>query len=216
MLSGKPVLAHAVLPFLESRLFDEIVITVCPSHIPKVERLLEPFADIRRLVFVEGGESRSHSVRLGLLKLAERAPDYVLIHDGARPWVDDELIGRVLEGTRRAGACIPVIEAPDAVKEVDSSGYIQRHLDRRSIVFAQTPQGFLFSRILEAHRRASGSDRLYVDDAEVYAEFVGPVLTVPGSIGNTKITYPRDLMPSYSAPGGPARGDLSPSDQEGP
>ena len=194
-LLGKPVLAHSTLPFLECKTFTHIIITVQPSHIPEVEVLLEPYMSLSAVTFVEGGRTRQNSVFLGLLELEKVNPDCVLIHDGARPWIDVPTIARVLEGARREGACLPVIETCEAIKALDDDGFISKHFDRARTVRAQTPQGFLFSRILEAHRRAEGSDRVFIDDGEVYAAFYGRVFTVAGNEANVKITHPRDLIP---------------------
>jgi 2-C-methyl-D-erythritol 4-phosphate cytidylyltransferase len=193
ILLGKPVLAHSALPFLLSELFSHIVVTVPPSHIPEVEALLEPHLNLSAITFVEGGDTRQQSVYLGLLELEKVTPEYVLIHDGARPWIDDKTIRRVLEGARKKGACLPVVKTCEAIKEVGEDGFIERHLGRASTVRAQTPQGFLFSHILKAHRRAQEVNRVFIDDGEVYAEFVGPVFTVVGNASNRKITYPYDL-----------------------
>ena len=189
----KPILAHSTLPFLESKLFTHIVITVQPSHIPEVVHLLEPYMSLSTVTFVEGSQTRQGSVYLGLLELEKVNPDCVLIHDGARPWIDLPTITRVLEGARQEGACLPVIETSEAIKEVDDDGFISKHLNRDCTVRAQAPQGFLFSRILEAHRRAQDSDRVFIDDGEVYAAFFGRVSTVAGNETNVKITYPQDL-----------------------
>jgi 2-C-methyl-D-erythritol 4-phosphate cytidylyltransferase len=117
----------------------------------------------------------------------------VLIHDGARPWIDKTLVETVLEATRVWGACIPVTEASEAPKKVGASGLILEDLPRQQIRMAQTPQGFLYSRILDAHNRATENPRLFFDDAEVYAAYAGPVFTVAGSRANRKITYREDL-----------------------
>ncbi len=194
-LLGKPILAHSTLPFLECSSVTHIVITVQPSHIPDVEVLLEPYMSLNRITFVEGGETRQDSVFLGLLELEKVRPECVLIHDGARPWVDKPTITRVLEGARRSGACLPVIATCEAIKEVDGNGFISRHFERACTVRAQTPQGFRFGRILEAHRRARKMDRVFIDDGEAYAAFFGLVSTVAGSETNVKITYPHELIP---------------------
>jgi 2-C-methyl-D-erythritol 4-phosphate cytidylyltransferase len=194
-LLGKPILAHSTLPFLECKSFTHIVITVRPSHIPEVEVLLEPYLNMSTITLVDGGQTRQRSVYLGLLELEKVNPHCVLIHDGARPWIDLPTINRVLEGARQEGACLPVVATSEAIKEVDDNGFISKHLKRACTVRAQTPQGFLFSRILEAHRRAQELDRVFIDDGEVYAEFFGQVSTVAGNEANVKITLPQDLMP---------------------
>jgi 2-C-methyl-D-erythritol 4-phosphate cytidylyltransferase len=192
-LGGRPVLSRSIEPFLEITPALHVVITLPRADIPMVKELLRPQIDSERVLFVEGGKSRQESVRLGLESLREQQPDIVLIHDGARPWIDGALIDRVLGGTRKWGACIPVVDASEAPKRIGSSGLILEDLHREQFKLAQTPQGFLYTRILEAHRRAKDSPHLFLDDAEVYAAYWSGVFTVPGDRRNKKITFKEDL-----------------------
>jgi 2-C-methyl-D-erythritol 4-phosphate cytidylyltransferase len=193
ILADKPILCWSILPFIQLALFDSIIIAVPPGQINQVQALLTDFIDLSKVQFVEGGKTRQESVYFALLALEQKKPAYVLIHDGARPWVTKEIILDVLAGTKKQGACIPVIKARDAMKELDQAQLIRRHLDRETTVCAQTPQGFSFSQILAAHKKAAPLAKLFIDDSEVYAQFIGPVLTVAGSTENRKITYEYDL-----------------------
>jgi len=196
LLDGRPVLVHALAPLLEADPGMHLVFAVPAGHLQRVAELLRPHvpAESWRLWrLVEGGPTRQKSVHLALEELCDLHPQVVLIHDGARPWASVGLVRRVLEAARQRGACIPVLEPNEAPKLVGPSGLILAALPRHVVQLAQTPQGFLFQRILEAHRRADGSTRTYLDDAEVYAACWGPVATVPGEPANRKITYPQDL-----------------------
>ncbi len=150
-----------------------------------------------KIFFVTGGSTRQRSVYKALQFLESFHPGYVLIHDGARPWADAELIERVIAGMTLHKAVLPVMPLVETPKEIDNAGFVVRHLKRSAVVSAQTPQGFSFPEILEAHEKASlqeeKSHTEYTDDAEVWAEFVGPVATVPGTALNKKITFPEDL-----------------------
>jgi 2-C-methyl-D-erythritol 4-phosphate cytidylyltransferase len=192
-LDGRPVLSRAVEPFLGFTPTLQIVITLPPADIPMVQRLLRAQIGTKRISFVAGGKSRQESVRLGLEFLQEQPPHIVLIHDGARPWIDRALIGRVLAGARKWGACIPVVDVNEAPKRIGPSGLILEDLPREQYKLAQTPQGFLYDRILEAHRRAKDTPHLFLDDAEVYAACWSGVFTVPGDRRNRKITFKEDL-----------------------
>jgi 2-C-methyl-D-erythritol 4-phosphate cytidylyltransferase/2-C-methyl-D-erythritol 4-phosphate cytidylyltransferase/2-C-methyl-D-erythritol 2,4-cyclodiphosphate synthase len=125
-------------------------------------------------------------------------PAYVLIHDGARPWIDAELINRVISGMIKHKAVLPVMPLIETPKEIDENGFVIRHLKRSSVFSAQTPQGFSFTEILAAHKKAAQlqhrGEKEYTDDAEVWAEFVGSVASVQGSPLNKKITFPEDLL----------------------
>jgi 2-C-methyl-D-erythritol 4-phosphate cytidylyltransferase/2-C-methyl-D-erythritol 4-phosphate cytidylyltransferase/2-C-methyl-D-erythritol 2,4-cyclodiphosphate synthase len=147
--------------------------------------------------FVSGGASRRMSAHRGLTLLADSPPDYALIHDGARPWVDRLLIERVIDGAMLHGAAIPCVPLAETPKEIDGQGFVKRHLRRSSVQAAQTPQGFRYDALLAAHEKAALRERRegieYTDDAEVWGEFVGPVSVIAGSTGNRKITFPEDL-----------------------
>jgi 2-C-methyl-D-erythritol 4-phosphate cytidylyltransferase len=192
-LDGRTVLGRAIEPFLTITPALQLIITLPRADIPMVQRLLQPQIDTTRLRFVAGGKTRQESVRLGLESLQEQSPQIVLIHDGARPWIDQALILTVLEGARRWGACIPVVAASEAPKRIGPSGLIVEDLSREQFKLAQTPQGFVYRRILEAHRRVKDNPRLFLDDAEVYAVYWSGVFTVPGDRRNRKITFKEDL-----------------------
>ena len=160
--------------------------------------------------FVTGGATRRASVFNALSFLAEQKlpVNIALIHDGARPWVSPSLIQRVIDGVAKYRAVIPLLPLTETPKEIDSplsdeagAVMIKRHLKRVLIGAAQTPQGFAFPEILEAHRAAhqqatAQDDSLhetFTDDAEVWAAFCGPVAAIPGEPENRKITFPEDL-----------------------
>ena len=192
-LRGRPVLAWAIEPFLDLDPSLAVAVTVPEPDIARVKELLQPFLDGDRIQFVAGGGSRQESVYRALEALGARPPAYVLIHDGARPWVSLRLVERVIEGARKWGACVPVLDASEAPKRLGPSGLVLEHLQREELKLAQTPQGFLYSKILTAHRQACGHHRLFVDDGEVYAAFAGAVFTVAGERINRKITFKEDL-----------------------
>ncbi len=193
-LQDQPVLAWALQPFLRERRFAPVVVTVPPGQSDRVHALLKAFVDVAVIRFVEGGKTRQESVCQALESMLSAAPEYVLIHDGARPWVSTAVIDRVVQGTREHGACVPVVETADAIKKVNSGGRVNKHLSRASTLAAQTPQGFCYPRILEAHRYAIDSGLVdYLDDSEICELKGAPAIVVPGCPRNRKITYQHDL-----------------------
>ncbi len=156
--------------------------------------MIKKYINTKDIIITEGGSSRQESVYRGLSALESDPPDFVLIHDGARPWVTKDIIQRVIEGTVKHGGCIPVVSTADTLKEVDKSGIILKHLKRESVFGAQTPQGFNFREIIKAHRAVSeqGLNGM-TDDAEVYNFICKTVFTVAGDIKNRKITYRSDI-----------------------
>jgi 2-C-methyl-D-erythritol 4-phosphate cytidylyltransferase len=192
LLAGVPVLARAVLPFLEEG-FSPVVVTVPRGHLGEAAALLAPHLPSPGVRLVEGGATRQQSVLQGLRALAEDAPGIVLIHDGARPWISRDLVQRVARAAVERGGCVPVVEVGEAVKQVGAADIVEQHLHRGALRFAQTPQGFSFARILAAHEQAAAEGASCVDDAEVFALFAGPVAWIEGDPDNRKITRECDL-----------------------
>jgi 2-C-methyl-D-erythritol 4-phosphate cytidylyltransferase len=204
---GKPltVLGAAVSAFAACLRVDLILITVPPdaetgeyaARCSLPERLLasSPIQQAPRIIFVPGGNSRRASVYHALSFLSAYQSDYVLIHDGARPWIEPALIDRIIDAVIEHGAVIPLIPLTETPKEIDDTGFVRRHLRRASLGIAQTPQAFSYPAILQAHEKARAAAIEYTDDAEIWGEFVGPVAFIPGSPQNRKITFSDDLQP---------------------
>ncbi len=206
---GRTVLEACVSAFLRFPAMDLLVVVVPPGGESSARDVLSSLLSDSRIpiLFAPGGATRRRSVHSGLKVLLPYDPEYVLIHDGARPWLDADLIGRIVEAVTRHDAVIPVLPLVETPKELDADGFISRHLVRSSIGAAQTPQAFRFQGILRAHEiaeaeesgqaagAAHASRREYTDDAELWGAFVGPVATVAGAPSNKKITFPEDLAP---------------------
>jgi 2-C-methyl-D-erythritol 4-phosphate cytidylyltransferase / 2-C-methyl-D-erythritol 2,4-cyclodiphosphate synthase len=141
-----------------------------------------------------GGATRQASVRAGLEALASRKPDIVLIHDAARPFASAELISRAIAAAKQSGAAIPALSVSDTVKTVDGAGFVDKTLDRNALRLVQTPQGFAFPTLLEAHHRAANAGREDFTDDAALAEWAGMKVSVfAGEPGNIKITNPEDF-----------------------
>lgn len=201
------VLSASLHAFLETRIFSFICITVPDGGEARAREILA--ADTRilplleetscRILFTDGGKTRQDSVRRGLESLFMHAcvgrgsPATVLVHDAARPWVTECIIQDVLSETLNHGAAVPALCAVDTQKEIAETGRIIRHLDRSRIVSVQTPQGFLFQELLEAHRMAAQDGLQCTDDAEIWGNYIGDVYTCAGDRRNRKITFTEDL-----------------------
>lgn len=148
-----------------------------------------------KVQFTEGSTTRQSSVfnALKTIKNNNNNPDIVLIHDGARPFVTEEIILAVLNAATEYGASVPGVTPTDTQKEIDENGFIVRHLVRSSLTAVQTPQGFEFEKLYDAHKKATEDGIEYTDDTEVWGKYVGQVKVVAGNVVNKKITYPGDL-----------------------
>lgn len=145
---------------------------------------------------VSGGTTRQASVLAGLEALAARGPvDLVLVHDAARPFVSGRTIGRVIAALGASPAALAALPVTDTLKRADADGRVRDTIGRENLWRAQTPQGFRFDAILEAHRRAAALGRMdFTDDAAV-AEWAGlPVTVVEDGGRNVKITTAEDLQ----------------------
>jgi 2-C-methyl-D-erythritol 4-phosphate cytidylyltransferase / 2-C-methyl-D-erythritol 2,4-cyclodiphosphate synthase len=148
--------------------------------------------DVLQPVF--GGATRQASVRAGLEALQSSKPDIVLIHDAARPFASAALVSRAIAATEQSGAAIPALPVTDTVKTVDAAGLVDQTLDRNTLRLVQTPQGFAFTALLEAHRRAAAEGREDFTDDATLAEWAGLKVSVfPGEPGNIKITNEGDF-----------------------
>lgn len=195
-LGGMPVLArtlnlfcafdfHSVIPVIGADQFDDF------ENVLKFVR-----ADVRKRIAspVLGGNSRQASVLNGLQALVHSSPRFVLIHDGARALTPSDLVQRVTEALQTHDSVVPALLISDTVKEVSPSGMVSATLNRNKLRTVQTPQGFRFQAILDAHQAAVARkvDGL-MDDASVM-EWAGlPVRIVPGAAGNLKITTVDDF-----------------------
>ncbi|CEM61253.1 2-C-methyl-D-erythritol 4-phosphate cytidylyltransferase [Treponema phagedenis] len=199
--SEQSVLSEVVFRFAQSKLFSVILITVPSGDEEKAEQMVKkdlrvvPFFENKalKIIFAEGGATRKESVFKGLQALTAENPDFVFVHDGARPWISQALLKTIVEKTHELGAVVPAIPVIDTQKEIDETGKIIKHLERKTIKAVQTPQGFPFLKLLAAHASAAGDDKAYTDDSEIYALFAGDVYICEGERENKKVTFPEDL-----------------------
>jgi 2-C-methyl-D-erythritol 4-phosphate cytidylyltransferase / 2-C-methyl-D-erythritol 2,4-cyclodiphosphate synthase len=171
-----------------------------------------PFADATQglsyLPPVPGGATRQASVFAGLRALASIAPEVVLIHDAARPFVSAAVIARAIESAGATGAAIPTVAVADTIKEVDAAGSVVGTPVRANLRIAQTPQSFRFDKILAAHERAAREGRDDFTDDAALAEWAGlTVATFEGDHLNMKLTTPEDFA-REEARLGAALGDI--------
>lgn len=192
-LGGRSVLARTLAVFLEHPAIHHIVVVIHPDDADHYAAQV-PLRASRLLPPCFGGATRQQSVLNGLEALSAWAPDRVLIHDAARPFVDARQVDDVLTALDAHPGAIAASPIADTVKHADSDGLITRNVERAGLWRAQTPQGFHFAAILAAHRAAQAAGRNdFTDDAAV-AEWHGlRVAIVPGSPRNIKITTAEDL-----------------------
>jgi 2-C-methyl-D-erythritol 4-phosphate cytidylyltransferase/2-C-methyl-D-erythritol 2,4-cyclodiphosphate synthase len=191
-VGGRSVIARAMEPFCG----HPDVFAVQPITNPDDAALfVEAVGELRYHAPAAGGATRQASVRAGLEALASHAPDIVLIHDAARPFVSSSVIERAIAAAQVTGAAVPVAPVTDTIKVVNDAGHVEATPDRARLRIAQTPQAFRFDVILEAHRRAAREGRDDFTDDAALAEWAGlTVATFEGDPANMKLTTPEDFI----------------------
>jgi len=192
-LDGQSLLTRVINGFAAHPSISAITVVIDPSHRGLYDAAVATVAETAGLQApVTGGDSRQASVLAGLEALAQTGgTERVLIHDAARPFFDGALIDRVLSALQSAPAAIPALPVTDSLHRANGDGTLDHPVDRIGLHRAQTPQGFDFAAILDAHRRFH--DAATTDDAAL-AHLAGlPVKLVDGDVRNAKITTQADL-----------------------
>ena len=193
-LGGSCALRLCVDRFLATPRIGAVQLVIHPDDRALCAEALRGLLDTRVLPPVGGGATRAASVLSGLEALAGHAPERVLIHDAARPFVPAELIGAVIDALDDAPGAFAALPVVDALWSSDA-GRADAPVPREGLWRAQTPQGFHFARILAAHRRHSGEA---TDDVAVACAAGLEVRIVPGTEANYKITSDADLARASS------------------
>ncbi|CAJ1495418.1 2-C-methyl-D-erythritol 4-phosphate cytidylyltransferase [[Mycobacterium] burgundiense] len=184
-LAGKPIVEHAIAALLESDAVDRIVVAVPRERTDEAKLILGS-----EVIVVAGGDDRTDSVRLALQAVGE--PDYVLVHDAARPLTPAVLIARVVAALREGhAAVVPACEVVDTIKVVDANGAVIATPERSGLRAVQTPQGFQTEVLLRAFARAEGA--AFTDDSSMVENIGAQVQTVEGDPLAFKITTPLDM-----------------------
>jgi 2-C-methyl-D-erythritol 4-phosphate cytidylyltransferase len=203
LICGKPVLYYSLAVFEQSELIDEIVLVVGKGQEEYCrQEIVEKYQLHKVKAITEGGAERYHSVWAGLCQLEkDLAKQIVFIHDGARPFVTEEILERVYEQTLKSRACVVGMPVKDTMKIASESGWVQSTPKRKLVWQVQTPQVFAADLIVPAYRELIEQEQellsrgLEITDDAMVAEIIGgcPVKLVEGSYQNIKITTPEDL-----------------------
>ena len=192
-IAGEPVIRPALAAFLGHPGIDAVQPVI---HVRDAEAFrLATTGLLHSLSPVSGGATRQASVRAGLEALRATRPDFVLIHDAARPFLTGALITRAIDAAAEHRAAVPAVPVADTVKKVDEREAVTETLDRSRLRLVQTPQAFAFDLIVEAHQRAAAAGRDDFTDDAALAEWAGHRVTVfPGETTNVKLTTNDDFI----------------------
>ena len=188
-LLGVPLVAHTLDRFESSPQVDQVVLVLAEDSLDRGRQLVKE-RGYRKVVHVcAGGERRQDSVRNGLELLSPC--DWVIVHDGARPCLDDGMLQRGLDAAAECGAAVAGVPVKDTIKLVSPDQMVQETSDRSNLWAAQTPQVFRYSLLLEAHRAGTGD---VTDDAAMVEALGHSVKMFQGSDQNIKVTTAEDLV----------------------
>lgn len=191
-LEEEPVIVHTVRALELAPQITEIVVVTRQDLIVPVAQLCQDYGFEKVRKVVAGGASRLHSVRIGTLELS-RDLELIAIHDGARPFVTQDVIEQVIRKAGECGAAAPAVPINDTVKEV-REGLVERTVDRTMLRAVQTPQVFDAGLIRAALQKALDDGAEVTDDCSVVERLGMRVALTPGDSFNLKLTTPEDLI----------------------
>lgn len=190
LIGGKPVIWWTLKAFLQHPEISHVQVVVGAGH---EAMFAAATADLKVPAAVKGGTTRQESCRLGIEACFAIRPAKVLIHDAARPFISAELISGLINALNQCDAVIPGLPVADTMKFAPG-GVIAKTIDRSAMWFVQTPQGFEFNQILEAHRKAARAAQNGLTDDAAVAEFAGmSVRIIAGEPQNKKLTTNADV-----------------------
>ena len=188
-----PVLARTLLAFQDCDLVDEIVVVTRMEKIMEVAGLCKKYRIEKASKVISGGATRMESALAGVSEVKSRAK-LIAIHDGARPLVSVELIGRTIRAAAQYKAAVPAVKSVDSLKLVDDKDTVTGSVDREQVLRVQTPQVFEADLIKGALSYAAEKKLPLTDDCSA-AELMGiKAHVVPGEEDNIKLTTPRDML----------------------
>lgn len=192
---GKELIIHTLENFQNHQEIDKITVVCIEGWIPYLEKLLNKYQIDKVFKVVPGGSTGQESIYKGLCALKEIAPDdsTVLIHDGVRPFVNEELISNCIKCVNEHGSAITVTPAIETITTIEN-GKIATITDRSKCFHAKAPQCFILGDLLSAHEKARAECNTNMIDSASLMKYYGHELyTVQGNFDNIKITTPADF-----------------------
>lgn len=193
-IGDKEILSHTIEKFEACGSINEIILAADEDCIDFCQlEIVSRYNYTKVKKIVRGGDQRQHSVS-NALKAVNPSTDIVLIHDGVRPFIDNDRIETVIEAAKTHGCAVLGIKVKDTVKVCDNNDFVLDTPDRNFLWLAQTPQGFKYDIILSMYEKAIAEQYLGTDDAMLAANYGFKVKMIGGSYDNIKITTPEDMI----------------------
>lgn len=198
MLDGMPVLGRTLSSLSSCGLIDEIVVVMPEDEMEKCRRdIIDRYKIPKVIEIVKGGSERQQSIMAGLEALKDTC-DIAVTHDGARPFVTDDIITQSIYEAYLYGAAACAVPIKDTIKVSDGDGFILDTPDRSTLYAVQTPQTFKFNLLYNAHLRAKEDGYTGTDDTVLVERLGAKVKLFAGSYENIKITTPEDIYMAYA------------------
>lgn len=191
-LGGRPILVHTLEVFDRCDAISEVYLIVPEDDCAFACDIIDSVRFSKNIKVIPGGKERQDSVKNGLNSIYKC--NIVMIHDGVRPFVTEEIINRAIEETIKYGATTVAVPAKDTIKSVERDGFVIETLERKKLWQIQTPQTFRYEIIKEAFDRAYVDGFYGTDDAALVERLGYKVKIVEGSYRNIKITTPEDMI----------------------
>ena len=192
-LKDKEIVAHTIDKFESETVVNDIIVVARKEEIDYCQEKIVNNYDFKKVSqVIAGGATRQDSVYNGL-QAVDADSDYVLVHDGARPFITSELINKVVKRVKKYNAAAVGVPVKDTIKVINSDNMIINTPDRSKLVAIQTPQAFDKDLILTAYHRAIEEGFIGTDSASLVERMEQTVKLVKGSYENIKITTPEDL-----------------------
>ena len=192
LLDNKPLFIHTLEVMEKQKKITGMILVVPAADLEFCKELINEYSIGKILCIVSGGETRGASVYNGLQAVPVDS-EFVVVHDGARPFLSQKVLEDVLAAAEAEGAAIAAVPVKDTIKQANPDGLVQKTLERSLLWSVQTPQVFRKEILLECYKRALGDKLQGTDDAFILETYGYPVKVVPGDYKNMKITTKEDL-----------------------
>lgn len=193
-IGAMPVLSMTIKTFELCDGIDEIIVVMNKNDIERCRaEIIEPYSFKKIAAVIEGGKTRQESGYRGICAASGTA-DILIVHDGARPFVDSDTIMRGIRAAEEYGASCAAVPAKDTIKQADEAGFVTATPDRSGLWHVQTPQTFRYDILKKAHEKAIEQGFTGTDDSMLVERLGQKLKLVEGSYFNIKITTKADLL----------------------
>ncbi|MCR5308597.1 MAG: 2-C-methyl-D-erythritol 4-phosphate cytidylyltransferase [Bacilli bacterium] len=191
LFNGKELFVHSLLTFTNCKEIDEIVLVVNDLYIDNYINIVKKYEISKKIVLINGGKTRQDSVFNAIKYISENEENaIVLVHDAARPYVSEKIVLDNIEAVKKFGCSTTAIPSTNSIY-LTNNGEFDKEVDRDLVYIAQTPQSGYLSVFKKAFENI---DKIYTDEAAIFASAGYVPHIVIGDEKNIKITYPNDLQ----------------------